>query len=155
MALLKAPFVLVVHENAAIRSLLQAILRHAGYGVLAVPTESEGARLLHHGQAGIRLLIVDQGRCLLPKRIGPDGSGRGNGIKVLYLTAFRGLAERVTDALAHPECGFLSKPFSPKALLDLVDALIGPPGRMPAALPAREAWSPQPESPAARPRTYA
>jgi DNA-binding response OmpR family regulator len=48
-------------------------------------------------------------------------------MKVLYLTSFRSLAERVADALERPESGFLAKPFSPKALLNLVEALIGLP----------------------------
>jgi hypothetical protein len=45
----------------------------------------------------------------------------------LYLTSFRSLPERIADALAYPETGFLAKPFSPKALLNLVEAMIGPP----------------------------
>lgn len=126
MAILKAPFVLAIHENRAIRSLLQSVLKHAGYGVLAVATEAEAIRLLRPGQTGIRLLIVDQCGSLI-KHIshgfGPDREE----IKLLYLTSFRSLAERVADALAQPESGFLAKPFSPKALLNLVEALIGPP----------------------------
>ena len=123
MAILKAPFVLAIHENGAIRSLLQSVLKHAGYGVLSVATEAEAVRLMRPGHAGIRLLIVDQCGPLFRHGFGPDPEG----VKLLYLTSFRSLADRVADALAQPESGFLSKPFSPKALLNLVEALIGPP----------------------------
>jgi DNA-binding response OmpR family regulator len=126
MAILKAPFVLAIHENGAIRRLLQSVLKYAGYGVLAVATETEAIRLLRPGHTGIRLLIVDQcGPLLRHVNHGP-GPGR-EGVKLLFLTSFRSLAERVADALAQPESGFLAKPFSPKALLNLVEALIGPP----------------------------
>jgi DNA-binding response OmpR family regulator len=125
MAILKAPFILVVHENRPVRSLLQTILKHAGYGVLAVATENEALRLMRHADAGIRLLVMDQSGAASP--LLSDQARSDEGAKILYLTSFRTLPERVADALGHPETGFLAKPFSPKALLNLVDALIGPP----------------------------
>jgi DNA-binding response OmpR family regulator len=129
MPILKTPFALAIHENGSIRGLIHSILKHAGYAVLAVTTENEAARLLQAGYAGIRLLIMDQEKAswlpaLLPAQTGIDGC---DGVKVLFLTPVRSLAERVSDALKHPESGFLAKPFSPKDLLNLVDALIGPP----------------------------
>jgi len=123
MAIIEAPFALAIHENPSIRGLIQSILKHAGYRVLAVATENEAMRLLRAGCAGIRLLILDQCANGLARMAGPQCEG----VKVLYLTPFRSLAERVADAMKHPESGFLAKPFSPKALLNLVDALIGPP----------------------------
>lgn len=126
MAILKAPFVLAIHENRAIRGLLQSVMKHAGYGILAVATEAEAICLLRPGHTGIRLLIVDQCGPLL-RHIRHGFGTDGEAIKLLYLTSFRSLAERVADALAEPESGFLAKPFSPKALLNLVEALIGPP----------------------------
>jgi DNA-binding response OmpR family regulator len=125
MAILKAPFILVLNENRPVRNLLHTILKHAGYGVLAVGTENEAERLMRHEDSGIRLLVVDQDRCSVP---GWPRQGRSpESVKLLYLTSFRSLPERVADALAHPETGFLAKPFSPKALLNLVEALIGQP----------------------------
>lgn len=126
MAILKAPFVLAIHENGAIRGLLQSVMRHAGYGVLAVATEAEAVRLLRSGHTSIRLLIVDQCGPIL-RHVRHGFGTDGETIKLLYLTSFRSLAERVADALAQPESGFLAKPFSPKALLNLVEALIGSP----------------------------
>lgn len=129
---------MTIHENRSIRGLIQSILKHAGYGVLAVATENEAVRLLRAGYSGIRLLIMDQGGTgsqggpAFPRFAIPECEG----MKVLYLTPFRSLAERVTDALQHPESGFLAKPFSPKALLNLVEALIGPPGNV-----NQEYWS--------------
>jgi two-component system response regulator FlrC len=148
MAILKAPFVLAIHDNRSIRSLIQSILKHAGYGVLAVASEQEAVRLLRNGHKGIRLLIVDQRGPAFPQLAGP---GRGE-MKVLYLTSFRSLAERVADALERPESGFLAKPFSPKALLNLVEALIGPPveERAPAWAAAPRDWAAQEASAAAR-----
>lgn len=125
MAILKAPFILVVHENRPVRSLLQAILKHAGYGVLAVASGSEALRLMRRVDTGIRLLILDQNGPA-DARLSDPGRSDG-GFKILYLTSFRSLPERVADALEHPETGFLAKPFSPKALLNLVEALIGAP----------------------------
>jgi DNA-binding response OmpR family regulator len=126
MAILKAPFILVLNENRPVRNLLQTILKHAGYGVLAVGAESEAARLMRHRDSGIRLLVMDQDRLSGPAWPGQFQSGEG--VKLLYLTSFRSLPERVADALTYPESGFLAKPFSPKALLNLVEALIGAPG---------------------------
>jgi DNA-binding response OmpR family regulator len=123
MALLKAPFVLAIHENTSIRSLIQSVLKHAGYGILAVPTENEAVRLLRAGNQGIRLLILDQRGPAISQLSGRDHAG----LKILFLTSFRGLAECLADAMEFPESGFLAKPFSPKALLNLVEALIGPP----------------------------
>jgi DNA-binding response OmpR family regulator len=147
MAILKAPFILVIHDNRPVRSLLQAILKHAGYGVLAVASESEARKLLRHGGTGIRLLILDQAGSGREPLADPAGAG---GAKVLFLTSFRSLAERVADALEHPESGFLAKPFSPKALLNIVDALIGPPeeARRPAWATAPPDWAPHEEAPA-------
>lgn len=149
MAILKAPFILVLNENRSVRNLLQTILKYAGYGVLAVGTENEAVRLMRHADSGIRLLVVDQDRFSMPAW--PAQGQSAEGVKVLYLTSFRSLAERVADALAYPETGFLAKPFSPKALLNLVEALIGPPegARANAAWPEeRRDWSFQ-EAPAA------
>jgi DNA-binding response OmpR family regulator len=141
MAILKAPFILVVNENRPVRNLLQTILKHAGYGVLAVATENEALRLMRHGDSGIRLLIVDRNGASTPHLTGPDRPGED--AKVLFLTAFRTLPERITDALEQPETGFLAKPFSPKALLNLVEALIGPPEESCVAGPWRATQSDQ------------
>lgn len=133
MPIIEAPFALAIHENPSIRGLIQSILKHAGYRVLAVATENEAVRLLRAGCTGVRLLILDQCDTGLPRMAGPQCER----MKILYLTPVRSLAERVADALKHPESGFLAKPFSPKALLNLVDALIGPPEN-----PGRECESP-------------
>ncbi|MBW8888307.1 MAG: response regulator transcription factor [Fibrobacteres bacterium] len=136
MAIIETPFVLSIHENRSIRSLIPSILKHAGYGALAVASENEAVRLLRAGYSGIRLLIMEQcGTASRPVLLEAAG-GQYGAMKVLYLTPFRSLAERVADALKHPESGFLAKPFSPKALLNLVDALIGPPERS-----RQESWS--------------
>lgn len=137
MAILGTPFALTIHENRSIRGLIQSILKHAGYGVLCVATENEAAGLLRAGYTGIRLLIVEQCGGVFPSVLStlfPQTGPQRTGMKVLYLASFRSLAERVSDALKHPESGFLAKPFSPKALLNLVEALIGPPPRIPSAL---------------------
>lgn len=141
MAFLKAPFVLAVHENRSVRNLLQAILKHAGYGVVAVASEKEASRLLRHGHPGIRLLIVDQGGS--PPPAGAASPLSREGMKVLYLTSFRSLPERVADALRHPESGFLAKPFSPRALLNLVEALIGRPEEARGEPAAETEWAPR------------
>lgn len=123
------PTILILQENGSVRNLLAAILKHVGYRVHAARSEREGACILAAPRHGIGLVIVDQNASEIPL---PAGESTEDGPKYLYLTAFRSLPEKVADALAHPESGFLAKPFSPKSLLDLVEALIGRPDGAPA-----------------------
>jgi DNA-binding response OmpR family regulator len=118
------PSILILQENGPVRNLLAAILRHVGYRVHAARSEREGTRILAAPRHDIGLIIVDQSAPEIPLSA---ADGAGPAPKYLYLTAFRSLPEKVADALAHPESGFLAKPFSPKSLLDLVEALIGRP----------------------------
>jgi hypothetical protein len=64
---------------------------------MAVATEAEAIRLLRPGHTAIGLLIVDQCGPLL-RHVSHVGNGFGpgrEGVKPLYLTSFRSLAERV------------------------------------------------------------
>lgn len=128
-----SPRVLVVEDDAVIRSALEVALHGEGYQVRA---ESDGTAL-DHVAAEFRpdLAILD---VRLP--VGPDGYSmaarlrRGSDLPLLFLTA----ADTVDDRLAGFRAGaddYLVKPFSMAELLARVQALLRRSGRL-----ASDSW---------------
>ncbi len=112
--------ILVVEDDAAVRSACGEILRDLGYEVLEAPDAMEAFRLIaDHG--GVDLLFTDlglpggvSGRALAEAaRIGEAG------IRVLFTTGYEhvGLPDRVGAVL-------LRKPFNPAQLADMVRAVL-------------------------------
>jgi DNA-binding response OmpR family regulator len=123
-----SPRVLVVEDDAVIRSALEVALRGEGYSVRAEPDGTD----LDHVAAQFRpdLAILD---VRLP--VGPDGyfmAARlrgGSDLPLLFLTA----ADTVDDRLAGVRAGaddYLVKPFSMAELLARVQALLRRSGRL-------------------------
>jgi len=116
--------ILVVDDEPFVRTLTSRILRDAGYGVLEASSAREALRLVTPQDPPIDLVITDVGM--------PETDGRVLGrllaerdpcLPVAYMSAYS-----VNDVFHRgspgPNLPFLSKPFSPEALLALVKTLL-------------------------------
>ncbi len=109
--------ILLVDDEAAVRQLLERVLREAGYIVVAAKDGVEALQLASE-QSTIDLLVTD-----VVMR-GPKGGEVAEqlralrpGLPVIFISTFR--PSRVGAHRHKPEF-FLEKPFAPHDLLDLV-----------------------------------
>jgi DNA-binding response OmpR family regulator len=125
---LQRPRVLVVEDDAPIRSALEIALKGENYQVTALPDGSSLARVTDEFRPDLAVLDVR-----LP--VGPDGYAMARMLRsrstlpILFLTA----ADAVEDRLAGFEAGaddYLIKPFSMAELLVRVQALLRRTGRL-------------------------
>ncbi|KGH45433.1 transcriptional regulator [Modestobacter caceresii] len=125
------PRVLVVEDDAVIRSALEVALRGEGYEVRAEPDGTGLQQVVADFRPDLAVLDVR-----LP--VGPDGYAMGRLIRrasslpILFLTA----ADSVDDRLAGFQAGaddYLAKPFSMAELLARVQALLRRSGRLASA----------------------
>jgi CheY-like chemotaxis protein len=112
--------VLIVDDNADIRDLLAAILQAAGHKVREASNGREGLDLVAERPPDLALLDVE-----MPVLNGPEMAHglflRNFGdekIPIILLSGIVGLQE-VAEVVGTPY--FLAKPYSPEALLRLVD----------------------------------
>jgi CheY-like chemotaxis protein len=117
--------ILVVEDEAAVRSLTARVLRENGYEVLAAANGSEAAALAKDCKAGLNLLLTD---VVLPGELQGDGVARVvleqcPGIKTMFMSGYPrdviAKAGRLSEGV-----NYLEKPFSPAALLRRVKELI-------------------------------
>ena len=122
------PRVLVVEDDAPIRSALEVALRSEGYELLALPDGTSLAAAADEYRPDLAVLDVR-----LP--VGPDGYTMARTLRsrstipILFLTA----ADAVEDRLAGFDAGaddYLIKPFSMAELLARVQALLRRSGRL-------------------------
>jgi signal transduction histidine kinase/CheY-like chemotaxis protein len=108
---------LVVEDNAALRSLIKKILRDKGYRVFSAATGKEARLLSRRLKERVGLLLCDL--------ILPDGSGADvakelraarPGLRVVYMSGYPGGV--LSNELRLEAPAFIEKPFSPEALLD-------------------------------------
>jgi two-component system cell cycle sensor histidine kinase/response regulator CckA len=121
--------VLVVDDQAEVRSFTVEVLRSHGYTVLEAASGEEGQRLCETHDGPIHLLLTDvvmpgvTGRKLAERarRARPD-------LKVLYVS---GYAEDIPagGAVSEPGVAYLPKPFSPQRLLSKLEDLLRPDAR--------------------------
>ena len=114
-----AETILVVEDDASIRSLLKSLLTHAGYSVAITESGEEAVEHFRNHQNSIDLVILDTD---LPGKSGPEALVEIRAIAPrtpAILTSGRGMDEHEPDfAVALP------KPFSTSALLDAVRAAL-------------------------------
>jgi CheY-like chemotaxis protein len=115
--------VLIVDDNADIRSLLAAILRVVGHQVREAGDGLKGLELISAQTPDLVLLDVE-----MPVLTGPEMAyelflrDRGDeNIPIILLSGVVGLPE-LADAVGTPY--FLAKPYSPDSLLRLVDCAL-------------------------------
>jgi two-component system, cell cycle sensor histidine kinase and response regulator CckA len=121
---------LVVDDEPAIRAMTRRTLEKAHWTVLEARDGGEALRMIESG-ARIQLLLTD---VVMPVMTGIElvATLRKSGVRIpaLYLTAHADLIFVARSVLRDGEA-FLTKPFTPKGLLEAVRDL----GTTPAALP--------------------
>jgi two-component system, cell cycle sensor histidine kinase and response regulator CckA len=107
---------LVVENEAAIKTLVQAVLERCGYVVLTAESGSEALRLAAAHTGPIDLLITD---VVMPDLRGPELASRlveqRPGLVTLFMSGYLDDAVGETSAQLVP-VDFIQKPFSPSAL---------------------------------------
>jgi CheY-like chemotaxis protein len=108
--------ILVVEDDAAVRSLSAAVLRQHGYQVFEVSRGADAMELVGRFQEPIHLLVTD---LVMPEVGGRELAAlielKRPGIKVLYMSGYADQALVGTDVLL-PEMHFLQKPFTRSTL---------------------------------------
>jgi two-component system cell cycle sensor histidine kinase/response regulator CckA len=109
--------ILVVEDEAGVRSLIQSVLDRHGYTVLIAGSPAEAAKLSEQRQGQIHLLLTD---VVMPgfsgKELADHLAFARPDMKVLFISGY------TADAIAHhgildADTAFLQKPFTPNALL--------------------------------------
>jgi CheY-like chemotaxis protein len=117
--------ILVVDDDDDIRSLLRAMIERGPHRVLEAADGAEALGVIRRARPDLVVLDVNMPELDGPevcRRVRADAATRD--LPVLVLTAAARDEER-RRALAAGADGFLTKPFSPLALLDLIDAHLG------------------------------
>jgi DNA-binding response OmpR family regulator len=120
------PTILVIDDDAPLRSAVRAALEAAGYDVIEAADGEEGLRL--HQEHGPDLVIVD---IFMPERDGldfiRDVRDRAPQAKILAISGGgrTGMIDVLSAAAALGASRTLSKPFLPGALLAAVRDLLG------------------------------
>jgi PAS domain S-box-containing protein len=113
--------ILVVEDEASIRSLAREILEGQGYAVLEAPGAEEALRRAAEHAGPIHLLLTD---VVMPGKSGVDLArdllGLRPGLRVVYMS---GYADRAVQADA-PGVAFVQKPFDPALLARRVRATL-------------------------------
>jgi hypothetical protein len=110
--------ILVVDDEAGIRTLVRKILAREGYRVLEAGSAEEALEAARRQR--VDLLVTD---VMLPRMAGPDLARKLHesdpGLRVLYISGFTP-DETVRSAAFPPGAGFLAKPFTLAALVEKV-----------------------------------
>jgi CheY-like chemotaxis protein len=117
--------ILVVEDQAEIRSLARIILEELGYEVLVAAGAEEALRIARQRGRKIHLLLTD---VIMPQVSGvtlaAQLSARQPGIRVLFMSGYTDRAVKPEEM--PPGAAFLQKPFDPAALARLVREALGP-----------------------------
>ena len=120
--------VLVVEDEAAVRSLMVDVLRRRGYRVLEAAEGTEALRLAAEHDGALDILVTD---VVMPGMSGNDLARRLEaerpGLRVLYVSGYsdEDVGPRVAGG---PPQGFLQKPFTPEILARRIREVLGQPG---------------------------
>ena len=116
--------VLVVDDEPSVLAVTARILRDAGYVAVEAPSAREALRLLEQGDPPISLVLTD---VVMPETdgrvLGRLMAERYPGIPVAYMSAFP-VNDVFHRAAPGPNLPFLSKPFSPEALVAVLQQLL-------------------------------
>jgi two-component system cell cycle sensor histidine kinase/response regulator CckA len=108
--------ILVLDDQAGVRSAVREILQLAGYLVLEASSGEEALRICTGHEGPIHLLLTDVG---LPVMSGPEAARRlarlRPKMRVLYMSGYSDNA-LICHAVVEQGVAFLQKPFTPDAL---------------------------------------
>ena len=118
--------ILVADDEPTVRGYVVAILRNAGFEILEAADGLEALALVKSVEGDLDLLLTDM---RMPRM---DGLGLARAVRemdphmpILYISGYP--ADMEPERLRNPKgCGFLDKPFRPKALLEAVRKCLGP-----------------------------
>jgi CheY-like chemotaxis protein len=113
---------MVVEDEFLIRIMIADELRHAGYVVVECGTADEAIDILRSG-VGIGVMFTD---------IRMPGSMDGTSLAQAVRREFPALKVVTTSGEKRPETltgQFVPKPYSPRSVVHLIDALMGTPAR--------------------------
>jgi PAS domain S-box-containing protein len=130
--------VLVVEDDAMVRSLAVRTLRRAGYGVLEAEDPEHALALFASPDREVSLLVTD---VVMPRISGPELAERLRAVRPDLAVLFSsGYSDRVAEIEAQlgPRTAFLPKPFVPRQLALLVRELLDA-GQATAEVPERGA----------------
>jgi len=112
--------VLVVDDDALVRSVAVKALQARGYSVLAAGSPGEAFELARDYQGEVHLVLSD---VVVPGMTGPDVvaqiRARRPGLRVLFMSGYAEHAA-MRDALQVGRSRFIQKPFTPVALVRAV-----------------------------------
>jgi len=116
--------ILVVDDEHVVLAITSRMLRSAGYGAFEAPSARQALTILEQADPPIDLVITD---VVMPetdgRTLGRLIAERYPGLPVAYMSAYP-----VNDVFHRgapgPNLPFLSKPFSPEALLALVKSVL-------------------------------
>jgi two-component system, cell cycle sensor histidine kinase and response regulator CckA len=115
--------ILVVEDEWSVRSLLQTILRGAGYAVLEAASGEEAVRVAARSLPDVDLLLTDVS---MPGMTGRELAHRLRGeradLRVLFMSGYS--FDSVLGAEGAAPADFLPKPFTPDQLLAKVEAIL-------------------------------
>lgn len=116
--------VLLVEDDEPMRRVTKRMLSGAGYEV-AEAADGKAALQVLAGGAPVALIITD---LIMPEMDGIELSKevlrKYPGAKILFISGYADREENLADVLG-PETAYLSKPFSPDALLNKIGELLG------------------------------
>ncbi|GIW72932.1 MAG: hypothetical protein KatS3mg102_2474 [Planctomycetota bacterium] len=121
--------VLLVEDDAAVRSLVHKVLDQCGYRVLVAEDAARALQIAAAEHGGIELLLTD---VIMPRTSGPELAGllraMQPALRVLFISGYTG--DRMAEhGLDQGEVELLAKPFSPAALARRVRAVLDAPRR--------------------------
>ncbi len=124
------PDVLVVDDSAAIRKILQRVLRQTGMTIRAIHEAGDGQEALAQlaAQAGIRLVLTDIN---MPKMDGLQllaamkASAEWKGVPVVMITT-EGGETKVAEAVRLGAAGYVRKPFTADQIKEKLAGILEP-----------------------------
>ncbi len=118
------PAILVVEDQAAIRTQIKRALERNGFVVVEAESVTDGLAIFHANHESINLAIID---IVMPGISGLDMAAELNrehpGLKILYISGYLGSVAMEVITRSSPEA-LLAKPFAMDTLIERVRQLL-------------------------------
>jgi len=121
----KRPAILVVEDQAPIRTQIRRALERNGFAVVEANNVTEGLSIFQANHESISLAIID---IVMPGISGLDMASELNrehpGLKILYIAGYVGSVAMEVITRSSPEA-LLAKPFTMDTLIERVRTMLG------------------------------
>jgi two-component system cell cycle sensor histidine kinase/response regulator CckA len=116
--------ILIVEDEAAVRTLARKIFQNSGYKVLEAASGDQAVEIINRTQEHIDLVLTD---LVMPggisgRELGRMLQARDPKLKVIFVSGYS--QDFTVDNFLQPGVNFLSKPYSPPALIQMVRACL-------------------------------